>query len=684
MVLRESISQRRLKKGGGDMMYKTCPISNRRTSKNAARMASFFNTVLLTLFFVFQEPLYLYVLTVDFAIKSLNPQKSPLSSISLFLIKIASIDPKFVDALPKQFALRLGFIVLFMASFLHIIGFTVSAKVFVAMFLTLTFLEFTIGFCIGCYMYGFYIAITSNSKRGMYFRLSLFIVTFISLFFITKSVLYEYTINQNYMKIEDVLQTQLAIRNYINTEQKERIEALQDKGEISRDLYDPSLLSSSYITHAVHENYNKIREDYGESAFTFKIASYNPLNEKNRADGFELSLIEKFNKNEINIYKGLRSISKRKYLYVALPIEQVTTKCLDCHGDPKQAPKGLTKHYGSQEGFKYKIGEIPALISIHAPLDRAMENASKLLMTIFLVMLVVFTLIYFILEMIKDKEALAHLLQEETLMQKHDLEILNKELKDQKEHLQEYSESIVLDYEKAQEILRQQSKMASMGEMLASITHQWKQPIATMKTVFSTIQMKETLNEVNQDDYTRGLTAVHKQVDFMLETMDDFKNFLRPDKVPSHFSLAKGVQDIFKLFRIQYKNVGLSLESKLDDSVVVKGFYNEYRQVLLNIINNARDAYEEMKMQIKPIYISIYREDDFGVIELRDKAGGIPTHVIEHIFDPYMSTKEASKGSGIGLYMSKTIIEENMEGSLTVFNDTFGAIFIIKLPLYKK
>lgn len=135
-----------------------CPISQKRVSKSAARLASLFNILILTYFFIYNEPIALYLLSIDFAIKSFDPSKSPLSRLALFIIKLFHINLHFVDALPKQFALRLGFSVLLLSSIVYMLGYILVAKVFIVLFLVLTFLEFSIGFCAGCYMFTFYLA----------------------------------------------------------------------------------------------------------------------------------------------------------------------------------------------------------------------------------------------------------------------------------------------------------------------------------------------------------------------------------------------------------------------------------------------------------------------------------------------------------------------------------------------
>jgi len=666
-------------------MLKSCPISNKRISKNATRINALFNILLLLSYFFSAETFILYFLTLDFAIKAVTPVPSPLSYLAFKLIELFKIDPHYIDALPKKFAMRLGFIVLLIASLLSVSGFEFSAQICIYLFITLTFFEFAFGFCMGCYIYTFYLTLVSSSKAGKITRLSLFILSFFALFILTKILIYDYTKEQSFKEIQIILEIQMATRNYIHTQQKQVIQALKESGEITKDFYNPVLMSSSYITRNIHENYNKNREKKHKRQLSLKVSAKNPLNPINSADAFERSLLNTFNTSDIKEYHAIKMKEDKEHLYVALPTEKISQKCLKCHGNPKDAPNNLVKRYGDSNGFSQKIGDIPAILSIYMPLSNVIATSSTISYTIFFVMLSIFILIYFIVEIfiktIQKKEALALSFQQITQEQKVKLQHMNDELLVHKENLQERVEVMVLEYDKSQEILLQQSKLASMGEMLASISHQWKQPISVIQTVFSNIELDEALDSLQDDAYQKGMHKVKQQVHFMLETMDDFKNFLRPDKTTSDFELLEGVNEIFHLFRIQYKLSGLQLVVKQNEKVKVHGYYNEYRQVILNLICNAQDAYNEMKIDKKLILVSLYKEDDFGVIEIEDKANGIPEKLLTTIFEPYFTTKKEDIGTGIGLYMAKTIIETNMKGELTVHNSKEGAVFKIKLPL---
>jgi len=236
------------------------------------------------------------------------------------------------------------------------------------------------------------------------------------------------------------------------------------------------------------------------------------------------------------------------------------------------------------------------------------------------------------------------------------------------------------EFKKSQILLKQQSKLASMGELLSSIIHQWKQPINVLMALYANIEIKKALETIETSDYRDAFVETKQQVDFMTDTINDFRNFLNPDKKKTTFNLVEGVDEIFTLFASQYKINGLYIEKLSTEPVCVLGYYNEYRQVILNLINNANDAYLTSTCTDKVLILKTYIQEGYGCISIEDKAGGIPENIIQSIFDPYISTKKSSGGTGIGLYMSKVIIEEHMHGHIEVENINKGCRFSIHLP----
>ncbi len=235
-----------------------------------------------------------------------------------------------------------------------------------------------------------------------------------------------------------------------------------------------------------------------------------------------------------------------------------------------------------------------------------------------------------------------------------------------------------------EQLLIQQSRLASMGEMISNIAHQWRQPLNAVGLVIQNIQLAHEFNEIDDDFMKKSVNKVNFLTSNMSKTIDDFSNFFKPNKEKESFVLNTLVRKTLEMTESTLKHHEIEVKLNLDSTFEVVGFKNEFSQTLLNIINNAKDALLENEFNNPKIEIDILKDDSYGIINIKDNAGGVPQEIIEKIFDPYFTTKEEGKGTGIGLYMSKIIIEKNMSGSLLVKNDKEGAIFTVKIPLFKE
>ncbi|KJR41625.1 PAS sensor protein [Candidatus Magnetoovum chiemensis] len=244
-----------------------------------------------------------------------------------------------------------------------------------------------------------------------------------------------------------------------------------------------------------------------------------------------------------------------------------------------------------------------------------------------------------------------------------------------------------------EQLLLQQSKMAAMGEMIGAIAHQWRQPLNSLAIIVQDIEDAYEYGELNKEYLSDTVVKSMNQIKFMSKTIDDFRNFFIPSKEKSLFNVKDAIENVISIVNPQLKNNDIAINIQCDDInedlLIVSGFPNEFKQVIINLINNAKDAIldKTTKVHIKNYYgritIKILIEHDNVVINVIDNAGGIGENIIERIFEPYFTTKEESKGTGIGLYMSKTIVEKNMGGKLFVENIKNGASFYIKLPIVK-
>ncbi len=227
-------------------------------------------------------------------------------------------------------------------------------------------------------------------------------------------------------------------------------------------------------------------------------------------------------------------------------------------------------------------------------------------------------------------------------------------------------------------LLENQAKLAALGEMIGNIAHQWRHPITRLSLIMQNLKSlyegKKLTNEMFMRYYKNSL----EQIDYMSETIEDFRNFYKEDKEKSLFDPSLAIGNAYKIVNASIKHEGINLSLHIKDKFHVLGFVNQFSQVILNIIQNAKDALEEKNIKNPYIDITLYKKDGKKVIEIKDNAGGIDKKIIDKIFDAYVTTKQKT-GTGIGLYMSKMIIEENFNGKLYAKNWGDGAIFIIEL-----
>ncbi|MEA2091440.1 MAG: HAMP domain-containing sensor histidine kinase [Campylobacterota bacterium] len=225
-------------------------------------------------------------------------------------------------------------------------------------------------------------------------------------------------------------------------------------------------------------------------------------------------------------------------------------------------------------------------------------------------------------------------------------------------------------------MLRQQSKMAAMGEMMDAVAHQWKQPLNSLSMI----------NDMLADDFKDGLVdeayiedltqTTHTQIAHMVSTLNEFRTFFRPSKNNEDFFIDACINSVEVLMRDELIKNNINLNIDIKDNITIYGLINEFKHLFLNLISNSIDAFNEKEIKQRDIYIRTYIDDDKNIIEFEDNALGIPAHVIADIFKPNITTKEDDKGTGIGLYMSSQIVKKH-NGTINVQNTDSGALFRI-------
>ncbi len=251
---------------------------------------------------------------------------------------------------------------------------------------------------------------------------------------------------------------------------------------------------------------------------------------------------------------------------------------------------------------------------------------------------------------------------------------------------QKEQEKLLKDKE---QILFQQSKMASMGEMLENIAHQWRQPLSIISTSASGLQAQKEFNQLDDKFLDSSLCTIVESTQHLSKTIDDFRNFFKPDKEKINFLLGDALEKSLNIVNSKFKNRSIKIEKNIV-KILLKGFENELVQVIMNILNNAKDILEDKDINDRFIIINSYEEDKvYAVLTIQDSGGGIKNDILGKVFEPYFTTKHQKQGTGIGLYMSEEIISKHMHGKLTVENRTFnhngkqytGALFKIYIPL---
>jgi len=225
--------------------------------------------------------------------------------------------------------------------------------------------------------------------------------------------------------------------------------------------------------------------------------------------------------------------------------------------------------------------------------------------------------------------------------------------------------------------LLRQSRLASMGEMIANIAHQWRQPLHRINLSLSIIETIIEQDKINNKMIDNKLKSSQKNLQYMSDTIDDFTNYFRADKLKEHFNIYEILENMKILLESRLKNTIIKMPKK--NKQTIYGFKNEFLQVVLVIINNALDNFVEKYTKNREINILINSNKDYIYLTISDNGGGINEEQIDKIFDPYYTTKFKEEGTGIGLYMAKLLIEQSMDGELSVLNTSKGACFSIKM-----
>ena len=234
-----------------------------------------------------------------------------------------------------------------------------------------------------------------------------------------------------------------------------------------------------------------------------------------------------------------------------------------------------------------------------------------------------------------------------------------------------------------EKMLLAQSRLAQMGEVIAMIAHQWKQPLHALALLTQNIYLKYKTNTLDTATIEKFKQDTQKQISIMNETLNNFMEFFNPQQEKESFELTQIIYKAVSVISALLEKSDITLITSLQANTRLYGYPNEFGQVIVNMLTNAKDALEESSATHKRIIIKSFIQEQWLYLEIKDNAGGIAPDIIEKIFDPYFSTKKKKNGTGLGLYIAKIVIENHMNGKIEVQSDSKGSRFLIILPLQK-
>jgi len=251
-----------------------------------------------------------------------------------------------------------------------------------------------------------------------------------------------------------------------------------------------------------------------------------------------------------------------------------------------------------------------------------------------------------------------------------------QEMHSYKDTMEEKIQQALKERSEQTKLLVQQSRLASMGEMIGNIAHQWRQPLNALGLLIQKIQLFSQRGKLTEELLEDNVTKAIRIIENMSTTIDDFRDFFKPDKQKEFFDLKDVMHDVMSLLEASFTEKSITVDIQIEEpKCEVYGFKNEFSQVVINLLNNSKDAFVEKNIQDGRISVVGKHYKGYVSLSISDNAGGIPEEIIDRIFEPYYTTKEEGKGTGIGLYMSKMIVEDNMNGWIQAHNTDEGVEF---------
>jgi len=426
------------------------------------------------------------------------------------------------------------------------------------------------------------------------------------------------------------------IERYLLLKYDNLLVSLKKNPEVRNDV---NLYLSSYIT----TNFQNLFLAYYDGKF-FRVIGDGSLNPK---DSFDYN--ERFEPSKKEMW--LKAINEKRPVYFKQDIKGIWT----------------TYVYPVLDNNR-KVAYLIVIDFSTEPLLYVESNLWILKKTLFLflgvLIISIFILLAFLLYDIKRQKQMVTLLNK--------LQTLNKTLEFR------VRKEVEISREKDRQLIMQ-SRLALMGELLSMIAHQWRQPLNVIGGVVADMELDLMLGESDKDKTKKNLDTIKRMIKHLSSTIDDFRKFYRKDSEKREVVLNDVLKEVLNIAAatLENKKIDILINSKC--SKKIKTYPNELKQVLLNLIKNAEDILMERKIPEPKIVLEIFENDDKCIIEVKDNGGGVARKYQDKIFEPYFTTKNEKNGTGLGLYMSKNIVEQRLDGVIKQYNNEEGAVFRIEL-----
>ncbi|PUE66151.1 sensor histidine kinase [Arcobacter caeni] len=272
-----------------------------------------------------------------------------------------------------------------------------------------------------------------------------------------------------------------------------------------------------------------------------------------------------------------------------------------------------------------------------------------------------------------------------------ELELINATLQEKIKEQRELTESLenkllleIQSKEKKEILLVHQSRLAGIGKVAINSVQACEETVNSVNFLLQNINDEYKRININNNFIDKTMDQLNRIISEMQIKNEELKNFIKPNEVKKEFFLDEIVMESLEMLEDTFMNHNIKIDYNFSKSINLYGFPNEINQVIFNILHNAKEALIEKNIASKKVFISIKKDKDFAYVSIVDNAGGVPEALLGNIFEPYFTTKKYKKSSGLGLFLSKIIIEENMQGKLEFENASEGAKFVITLPISKE